>query len=121
MFSSVEIRTAFTNSLIETLCGTSLVQCFCADLTVNPVMLEWNKNVAARLSPLFGMRIGVVESNGAQNYVNWAQMCRYAGKSDGAGSFYELSEEFYSCADIFETREHYLSLIKEQKRFWEEL
>ena len=28
------------------------VPCFCADLTVNPILVDWNKNVAARLAPL---------------------------------------------------------------------
>jgi len=27
---------------------------FCADLTVNPLLVEWNKNVAARLAPFPG-------------------------------------------------------------------
>ena len=30
------------------------VPCFCADLTVNPILIEWNKNVAARLAPVSG-------------------------------------------------------------------
>ena len=97
------------------------VQCFCADLTVNPLMLEWNKNVAARLSPLRGMKIGVVESNGAQNYVNWDEMCRYAGERDDKGSFYELTDNFFSSSDIFETRDHYLKLIKQQNDYLEGL
>jgi len=97
------------------------VQCFCADLTVNPLMLEWNKNVAARLSPLRGMKIGVVESNGAQNYVNWDEMCRYAGERDDKGSFYELTDNFFSSSDIFETRDHYLKRIKQQNDYVEGL
>jgi hypothetical protein len=97
------------------------VQCFCADLTVNPLMLEWNKNVAARLSPLRGMKIGVVESNGAQNYVNWDEMCRYAGERDDKGSFYELTDNFFSSSDIFETRDHYLKLINQQNDYVEGL
>ena len=50
------------------------VPCFCADLTVNPVLVDWNKNVAARLPSLPGMKIGVLESNGHQNYKNWEEM-----------------------------------------------
>jgi len=50
------------------------IPCFCADLTVNPILVDWNKNVAARLAPLPGMKIGVLESNGRQNYRNWEQM-----------------------------------------------
>lgn len=47
------------------------VPCFCADLTVPPAMLEWNLQVAARLAPLPGLHVGVVESNGPQNYPDW--------------------------------------------------
>lgn len=53
------------------------VPCFCADLTVSPVMVEWNKAVAARLDPFPGIKgLGLVESNGEQNYVNWQAMRR---------------------------------------------
>jgi len=45
--------------------------CFCADLTVNPYMVSWNQCVASRLNVLPGMKIGVIESNGEQNYENW--------------------------------------------------
>lgn len=81
--------------------------CFCADLTVNPIMAEWNKNLAARLAPLPELKIGLVESNGAQNYTNWEAMlachpCPGAGfirPKDGAflldSSFYNTSGGIY--------------------------
>ena len=51
------------------------VPCFCADLTVNPVLVEWNRAVAKRLPQFPGLgELGLLESNGAQNYRNWAQM-----------------------------------------------
>jgi L-alanine-DL-glutamate epimerase-like enolase superfamily enzyme len=50
------------------------IPCFCADLTVNPLMVEWNKNIACRINPLPGIKIGVIESNGMQNYINWDRM-----------------------------------------------
>ena len=51
------------------------VPCFCADLTASPVMVEWNKAVAARLDAFPGIKgLGLVESNGEQNYVNWEKM-----------------------------------------------
>ena len=53
------------------------VVCFCADLTVNPLMVEINKNVAARIAPIPGIKIGAVESNGAQNYTNWEKLYSY--------------------------------------------
>ncbi len=77
------------------------MHCFCADLTVNPLMVTWNQCVAARLPLLPGMLTGVVESNGGQNYTNWPEMQRY---HPAAGSpwlmpkkgIYELNEEFFS-------------------------
>ena len=52
------------------------VPCFCADLTVNPVLVEWNRAVAERLPQFPGLgRLGLLESNGAQNYRNWDAMC----------------------------------------------
>jgi L-alanine-DL-glutamate epimerase-like enolase superfamily enzyme len=53
------------------------VPCFCADLTVNPILVDWNKNIAARLDPFPGLGTGLLESNGHQNYKNWATMETY--------------------------------------------
>lgn len=51
------------------------VPCFCADLTVNPVLVEWNRVVAERLPQFPGLgELGLLESNGAQNYRNWDRM-----------------------------------------------
>ena len=88
------------------------VQCFCADLTVNPLMVQWNKNFAARLAPLMGMKIGVVESNGAQNYVNWEQMKQYLPYDDtGDDTVYTIDDRFYKTGGgIFEMPDYYLRL-----------
>lgn len=61
--------------------GKRNVPCFCADLTVNPKMVEENKLFAAHLPLLPGMHVGVFESNGGQNYRNWQAMCRDSGVS----------------------------------------
>ena len=82
------------------------VQCFCADLTVNPVMIEWNKCVAARLRPLRGMRIGVVESNGAQNYSGWDRMLTYLEKPTEDGAVLKPTDS----DDVFKVHEHYLKI-----------
>ncbi|MCK4248811.1 MAG: L-alanine-DL-glutamate epimerase [Candidatus Omnitrophica bacterium] len=94
------------------------IPCFCADLTVNPILVDWNKNVAARLSPLPGLKIGVVESNGHQNYKRWDQMCSYhpyAGASwtkVKKGLFY-LDDDFYNkSGGILEDLVHYQGLVK---------
>ena len=92
------------------------VQCFCADLTVNPLMVQWNKNFAARLSPIKGMKIGVVESNGSQNYINWEQLKTYVpGGYGNDDTIYSLNEEFYtSCGGIFGIPEYYKKLSESE-------
>lgn len=95
------------------------IPCFCADLTVNPILVEWNKNVAARLSSFPGLEnIGLVESNGHQNYTNWEIMQGYLPQhkstwinvSDG---FYHTNEEYFSIGGgIFDPIPHYEQMFK---------
>ncbi|MBQ6999180.1 MAG: L-alanine-DL-glutamate epimerase [Clostridia bacterium] len=93
--------------------------CFCADLTVNPVMVSWNQCVAARLNPIPQMRIGVMESNGDQNYTNWEKMRSYhplCHKSFNKceNGVFSLGEEFYKqSGGVFHISPHYDSLAKE--------
>ncbi|MBN2413229.1 mandelate racemase/muconate lactonizing enzyme family protein [candidate division KSB1 bacterium] len=93
------------------------IPCFCADLTVNPVLVEWNKNVAARLAPLPGLEIGLLETNGHQNYKNWAEMKKahpfpetiWASTRNGV---FELDENYYHLSGgIFEQPERYSKLV----------
>ncbi len=92
--------------------------CFCADLTVNPILVDWNKNVAARLEPLPGLEIGSMEANGMQNYANWTRMESYhpsagATWTKPAGGVYELTDAFYERAGgIFENPLHYEQLVR---------
>jgi L-alanine-DL-glutamate epimerase-like enolase superfamily enzyme len=94
------------------------IPCFCADLTVNPVMVDWNRTVAARLEPLPGMKTGVLESNGHQNYKNWGEMKSYhpcAGASwlkDTPGLFTQDESFFAESGGIFKIPEHYSKLVK---------
>lgn len=89
------------------------ISCFCADLTVNPVMIEWNKNVAARIPLIKGMNIGFIEANGSQNYKDWDIMTTYhpLGNEKFAQSengIFTLDERFYNTSGgIFETSKHY--------------
>ena len=93
------------------------VPCFCADLTVNPVLIDWNKNFASRIAPLPGMKVGVMESNGHQNYKNWEEMKSYhpAKGSDWTecrNGIYPVSKEFYKqSGGIFNASEHYSNLV----------
>jgi L-alanine-DL-glutamate epimerase-like enolase superfamily enzyme len=94
------------------------IPCFCADLTVNPVMVDWNKNVAARLSPLPNMNIGILECNGAQNYKNWEKMKSYhpyatSEWTETTGGVFKLNDDFYGkSGGIFVPSEHYLSKLE---------
>lgn len=92
------------------------VPCFCADLTVNPILVDWNKNVAARLAPLPGMEIGVIESNGHQNYLCWDRMknhhpCAGSNWIEPRNGIYYIGDDFYTCsAGIFKVSDYYRDL-----------
>lgn len=91
--------------------------CFCADLTVPPVLLDWNMSLAARLPRIPGMRVGVVESNGPQNYTDWQRlnaMCAvpdapWRTLRDGA---YRLDGAFYGQNGIFDPLPAYARLLQ---------
>lgn len=93
------------------------VPCFCADLTVTPILVDWNKNMAARLAPLPGMKIGILESNGHQNYKNWQQLISYhpCSKSTWVNpqqGLFMLDCSFYnSSGGIFDVSKHYKELL----------
>lgn len=95
------------------------IPCFCADLTVNPVMVEYNKNIAARISKFPGIKIGIMESNGHQNYADWDTMKTYHpmyGKAVFAESIrgiYEIDDDFYRISGgIFRDSDYYTGLFK---------
>ncbi len=94
------------------------IPCFCADLTVNPVLVEWNKNIAARLKSFPGLEnLGLLESNGHQNYVNWDQMKSYFPKNNASwidvrNGFYYTNEEFFkNGGGIFDPIPHYENMF----------
>lgn len=93
------------------------VPCFCADLTVSPLLVEWNKNIASRIKGLPEMNIGVLESNGEQNYENWDEMYTYLPKGwEGDArckqSLYTMSEKFFKqSGGIFDKSEFYSHLF----------
>lgn len=93
------------------------VPCLCADLTVNPILLEWNKNVAARLAPFPGIDTGLMEANGHQSYENWSRMQSYHPCPEAAwvtarrGAF-RLDEDYYRRSGcILEPSAHYQQLF----------
>jgi hypothetical protein len=75
--------------------------------------VEWNKNVASRIGTLPEMKIGILESNGEQNYVRWDEL--YATHPCGEKPFarcrkglYTLDEEFFATSGgIFNSSSYY--------------
>lgn len=97
------------------------VPTFCADLTVNPILVEWNKNVAARLNSFPGLdNVGLVESNGHQNYANWKTMQSYFPQKNAAwvdvrdGFFHTDNDYFRNGGGIFDPIPHYEQMFKKQ-------
>ena len=92
------------------------VPCFCADLTVSPILVDWNKSVAARLEPLPGMGLPVFETNGAHYYARWEELAGWHPLAGAAWTrerdgVFELGEDFYSrSGGIFEVSDHYRRL-----------
>ncbi len=90
------------------------IPCFCADLTVNPILVEWNKAVAARLKafPELG-GLGLLETNGHQNYKNWDEMVSYHPYPDASwrktkNGVFNLNEDYYrKDGGIFKESDHY--------------
>lgn len=77
------------------------IDCFVADSACTPPMLDWNLNVAARLAPMSGLGVGVMEANGPQNYRHWEQMlARHdpasAARLNSRDGLFVLDDEFFS-------------------------
>ena len=95
------------------------IPCFCADLTVNPILVDWNKCVAARLSSFPKMSTGVLESNGPQYYKNWQKMMTYHPKAGAIwtqtrnGAYYTDKSFYDESGGIFQPSAHYVELFKD--------
>jgi hypothetical protein len=94
------------------------VPCFVADNACIPVLVEWNKNFAARLDPFPGLFVNILESNGEQNYRDWDRMiaahpCTGAGWIRPEGGVYRLDDDFYrSSGGIFLAPGHYQGMVE---------
>jgi L-alanine-DL-glutamate epimerase-like enolase superfamily enzyme len=97
------------------------VPCFCADLTVNPILIDWNKNVAARLDPFPGLGTGLLETNGHQNYKNWAEMESYhpfpaAEWRKTKNGVFELGKDYYEkSGGVLTDSTHYQKMFEKHR------
>lgn len=98
------------------------VPCLCADLTVNPILMSWHQNLAARLKPFPGLEdMGMMETNGDMNYVNWEKMMGYhpytgADWLERKEGVFALDEKFYHASGgIFEPSPHYEVMMSKPK------
>jgi len=93
------------------------VPCMCADLTVNPILIDWNKNLAAHLAPFPIINMGMMETNGDMHYVNWKNMVNYHPAASAPwmipkNGVFELNSDFYErSGGIFEPSAHYESMF----------
>jgi len=90
---------------------------FCADLTVVPILAEWNKIFSSGIKTLPELKIPIVESNGFQYYKEWEKLLKYHpfyGKKwvSSEDGIFNLDYEFYrESGGIFEISEHYKNLV----------
>ncbi|MEJ7692772.1 L-alanine-DL-glutamate epimerase, partial [Daejeonella sp.] len=94
------------------------VPCMCADLTVNPILVDWHKNLAAHLAPFPVINMGLMETNGDMNYTNWEAMVKHHPASEASwfqrrNGVFELNKDFYDrSGGIFEPSAHYYGMFK---------
>jgi L-alanine-DL-glutamate epimerase-like enolase superfamily enzyme len=96
------------------------VPCFLADLSCTPILVDWNKNVAARIAPIPGLKdMGLLESNGHQNYVRWKDLVSYHPYPDGSWihskeGIFNMEEDFFKkSGGILSHSQHYNELFRE--------
>ena len=93
------------------------IPCLCADLTVNPILIDWHKNLSAHLPPFPGINMGLMETNGDMNYANWKNMLDYhpgahASWMKAKNGVFDLNPDFYQrSGGIFEPSEHYENMF----------
>ncbi|MVM35710.1 L-alanine-DL-glutamate epimerase [Spirosoma sp. HMF4905] len=120
-YSAIAVK-AIAKTLSMTMKITQLafekkIPCFCADLTVNPILVDWNKCVAARLPSFPGMTVGLQETNGRQYFKNWDTLMSYHPKAGASWTqpqkgVYLTDQSFYEqSGGIFAPSTHYEKLF----------
>ncbi len=111
-------KTLSTSLKIAKVAHDKNIPCICADLTVNPILVDWNKNFAARLAHFPGLGMGLLETNGDMNYVNWEKMKQYHPFHNSPWTFvkngvFDLDQDYYAhSGGILSIPDHYAALVK---------
>jgi len=92
---------------------------FVADLTVNPFLLELNRNIAMRIDSLNCVNVGLLETNGHMNYINWDKMISYHplnkdGFLKARDGIFDLTNYEINDGGIFLESKYYNSIPKEK-------
>ena len=93
------------------------IPCFVADSACVPLLVEWNKCVAARLPALPGIGCGILESNGGEHYAAWDRLLSEHPLPEAPWvvpkrGYYETDESFYRVSGgVFRLWEHYERLL----------
>lgn len=94
--------------------------CFVADSAAVPLLVEWNKCVAARLSALPGLADGVLESNGKEYCAAWDRLVREHPVPEAPWilpnkGYYETGESFFRISGgVFRPYKGYERLLPAQ-------
>ena len=103
--------------LVEAAVDSGL-DCFVADNACVPLLVDWNRNLAARLPRLSGVRGGMMETNGAENYgPAWQRMldehpCAGASWLSNREGAFSLDENFFTGGGgVFSGPQPYASLF----------
>jgi hypothetical protein len=76
---------------------------FIADSACVPLLVEWNKVTAAHLPSFPGLNMGILESNGAQNYKHWHKLIKDHPRNGASwitpkNGIYNLDSSFFNSA-----------------------
>lgn len=111
-------KTLSQSMRIAKLAEEKKVPCICADLTVNPILIDWHKNLAARVAPFPGIGMGLMETNGDMNYKQWAGMKTYhpaagAPWMEVQKGVFNLGPDFYAeSGGILKPSPHYENMFR---------
>jgi len=93
------------------------IPCFVADSACVPLLRDWNMNVACRFPRFPELNVGILESNGAQQYKHWQKLieahpCYGKQWIEPSEGFFHLNSDFYDCSGgIFLKPGHYGELV----------